>query len=137
MFKGSSSVQINQTNANLPMVNVTITNLTCMVLGAMTLLKQFNPEFRNQFIAILSQYIRSSIRLFESQRATDLPVEVPKVLSFLEDFIEMSELDRKVNFKIIYPRFDLCLYINNNSLYIDYYFPRFWRRMCQNMCLIR
>jgi len=78
------------------MVNVTITNSTCMVLGTMTLLKQFNPENRNQFIAILAQYIRSSIRLSDVQRPVDLPCEVAKVLNFLEDFIEFSEIKRTV-----------------------------------------
>ncbi len=67
-----------------------------MVLGMMTLLKQFNPENRNQFIAILAQYIRSSIRLSDVQRPTELPVELAKVLSFLEDFIEFSEIKRTV-----------------------------------------
>ena len=62
----------------------------------MTLLKQFNPEYRNQFIGILAQYIRSSIRLADVQRPADLPVEASKILSFLEDFVEFSEIDRKV-----------------------------------------
>ena len=96
VFKGSSSVQVNQTSANLPMINVTITNTTCIVLGSITLLKQFNPEYRNQFIALLAQYARSSIGLTGSQRASDLPCDVTKVISFLEDVVEFSEIDRKV-----------------------------------------
>jgi hypothetical protein len=96
VFKGSSSVQQSQTNSNIPMINVTITNQTCIVLGSITLLKQFNPQFRNQFIAILAQYIRSSIGFAAVQRTTDLPCDVSKVLSFLEDFIKSSQLDRKV-----------------------------------------
>lgn len=97
VFKGSSSVQQSQTNSNIPMINVTITNSTCIVLGSITLLKQFNPQFRNQFIAILAQYIRSSIGLAASQRTNDLPCDVSKVLSFLEEFMKSSQIDRKVN----------------------------------------
>ena len=97
VFKGSSSVQASQTNSSIPMINVTVTNSTCMVLGIITLLKQFNPEYRNQFIGILSQYIRSSIGNFNIQRSSDLPVDVPRILSFLEDFVELNEIDRQVS----------------------------------------
>ncbi len=78
------------------MTNVIITNSVCLVLGTMTLLKQFNTDYRNQFIAYLAQYIRSAIALNTVQRSTDLPAEVPKILGFLEEFVEFSEIDRKV-----------------------------------------
>ena len=101
VFKGSSEAQTVQANANVPMINITVTNSTCLVLGTQTLLKQFNPEYRNQFVALLAQYIRSSIALNPVQRSTDLPAEVPKVLSFLEDFVEFSDIDRKVHSVIL------------------------------------
>ena len=85
-----------QNAANVPMINLTITNSICLVIGTITLLKQFNPDFRNQFIAILAQYVRSSILLSSSQKPSDLPVDIGKVLSFLEEFIDFSGLDRKV-----------------------------------------
>ena len=78
------------------MINVSVTNSVCLVIGALTLLKQYNPDYRNQVIAMLSQYVRSSIALSSSQRLADLPVDNPKVLTFLEDFIDFNNLDRKV-----------------------------------------
>jgi hypothetical protein len=95
VFKGSST-ELTQNNVNIPMINVTINNSVYLVIGTVTLLKQFNSEFRNQFIAILAQYVRSSIALNASQKSTDLPSEIAKILSFLEEFIDYSNLDRNV-----------------------------------------
>lgn len=134
VFKGSSSVQQSQTNSNIPMINVTITNSTCIVLGSITLLKQFNPQFRNQFIAILAQYIRSSIGLAASQRTNDLPCDVSKVLSFLEEFMKSSQIDRKV----------YAVHLQNLNVYIYVWFVficfklwRCWRHICQSTCWIK
>jgi hypothetical protein len=97
VFKGSST-EIAQNNANVPMITVNIVNSVYMVIGTITLLKQFNPDYRNQFVALLAQYIRSSIALTASgQRITDLPVDLGRVLNFVEEFIEFSDLDKKVN----------------------------------------
>jgi hypothetical protein len=96
VFKGSTNSQTTQSNTNVPMINVTVINSTCLVLGAMSLLKQFNSECRNQFLAYLTQYVRSAIALNSIQRVSDLPAEVPKLLSFLDDFVELGQLDRKV-----------------------------------------
>ena len=96
VFKGSST-QTAQNPANVPMITVTITNAICLVIGCITLLKQFNPDFRNQFIGMLAQYVRSTINFSDSQRPTDLPVDTSKIISFLEDFVDFSELDRKVS----------------------------------------
>jgi hypothetical protein len=102
-FKGVSESNKGNVNAN-PLVTVSVTNMSCLVIGAITLLKQFNPDFRNQFIAILAQYVRSGINLNSIQKSSELIVEVSRVVSFLEEFIDFSHLDRKVN-KIIHSLF--------------------------------
>lgn len=86
------------------MINVSLTNSVCMITGVITLLKQFNTDYRNQFIAILSQYVRSALNLTSSQKLTDLPVENSKVLSFLEDLIDYSGLERKI-LEVYLPRY--------------------------------
>lgn len=96
------------------MINITLTNSTCLVIGTLTLLKQFHSDCRNQFIGILSQYIRSSINLSATQRPTDLPAEISKVLNFLEDFIEYSELDRKI-MEVHIPKYVIDQYSTANN----------------------
>ena len=78
------------------MITVTVDARVNLVIGALTLLKQYHSDFRNQFIAILSQYVRSSINNSSIQKATDLPAEPARVLNFLEEFLDFSELDRQV-----------------------------------------
>ena len=85
-----------QNVSNIPMINMTLTNSIYLSTGSITLLKQYNVEFRNQFIGILSQYVRSAIALSTVQRVTDLPIEISKLLSFLEEFVDLSNLNRKV-----------------------------------------
>ena len=94
VFKGSSTQSTQSTN--IPMITVNVDARVNLVIGALTLLKQYHSDFRNQFIAILSQYVRSAIQNSSIQRLTDLPVEPAKILGFLEEFIEFSELDRHV-----------------------------------------
>ena len=96
VFKGSSTNQTMQNVSNIPMINMTLTNSIYLSTGSITLLKQYNVEFRNQFIGILSQYVRSAIALSTVQRVTDLPIEISKLLSFLEEFVDLSNLNRKV-----------------------------------------
>jgi hypothetical protein len=78
------------------MLNITLTNAVYLVIGSLTMLKQFNPNFRNQFVAILAQYVRSCITLNNQQRPADLPVDISKIVSFLEEFIHFNNLDKKV-----------------------------------------
>jgi hypothetical protein len=95
VFKGSStSVSMNLTNT--PMITITLTNAICLVIGTITLLKQYNPDYRNQFIAYLSQYVRSAISLSSQQKLSDLPVDPLKLVAFLEEMIDFSNLDREV-----------------------------------------
>lgn len=79
------------------MINITLINDYCLVIGTLTLLRQFRSDYRNEFIAFLAQYVRSSI-LFNSslKSSNELPVEPAKVIAFLESFIDYSRLDKKV-----------------------------------------
>lgn len=96
VFKGSST-KVSQSNTGVPMINITLTNATYLVIGTITFLKQYNPIYRNQFIAIIGQFVRSSVALSGVQRPTDLPCEVSKVVSFLDEFLHFSDLDKKVS----------------------------------------
>ena len=109
IFKGSST-NINQNSASIPMINITLTNAAYLVIGTITLLKQFNPNYRNQFIAILSQYVRSCITLNTVQRSADLPVDISKVVSFLEEFIHFSDLDKKI-LEVYIPKYIIDQYL--------------------------
>lgn len=101
MFKGSAT-QSSQSTANVPMINVSITNDFSLVIGTLTLLRQFKSDYRNEFIAILSQYVRSSIVSTNGQKSSDLPAEISKVLNFIEQFIDYSHFDRKVGFNFCF-----------------------------------
>lgn len=96
VFKGSSTAQSNQNLTNVPMINVTLTNDFCLVIGTITFLRQFKSDYRNEFIAMLAQYVRSAIVTSATQKSSELPVEPSKIINFLETFIECSHLDRKV-----------------------------------------
>jgi WASH complex subunit strumpellin len=67
-----------------------------LVIGTVTLLKQYHYEHRNTFLAIISQYIRSIVEQYSLQKTTDIPVEVVNILNFVEEFVYYSRLDRKV-----------------------------------------
>ncbi len=95
VFKGSST-SVSMNLANTPMITITLTNAICLVIGTITLLKQYNPDYRNQFIAYLSQYVRSAINLNTVQKLSDLPVDPLKLIAFLEEMIDFSNLDREV-----------------------------------------
>lgn len=99
VFKGSST-KTGQNMSNVPMINLNITNDYCLVIGAITFLRQFKADYRNEFIAYLSQYVRSSIISTNGQlKSSELPVEISKVLIFLDQFIDYSHLDKKVIIK--------------------------------------
>ena len=116
VFKGSSTT-LNATN--IPMVNVTMTNAVCLVI---TLLKQFHTDFRNQFIAILNQYVRSCKMLSGTQRPSELPADANKVIEFVEEFLDLSHLNREVFFCFVY-----FFYIRSLVYLILANLFRFWR----------
>ena len=67
-----------------------------LVIGTMTLLKQYHFDHRDMFLEIISQYIRSIVEQYSLQRTSELPVEVVNILNFVEEFVYYSRLDRKV-----------------------------------------
>ena len=66
------------------------------VTGCITLLKQFHSENTDIFLALLGQYVRSSVNMLSSVKSVDLSQDALNVLVFLEDFIFYSGLSRKV-----------------------------------------
>jgi WASH complex subunit strumpellin len=86
-----------------------------LVIGTMTLLKQFHFEYRNKFLEIISQYIRSIVELYSLQKTSDIPVEVVNILNFVEEFVYYSRLDRKVrhSWLIFYIYFLFDIYLDN------------------------
>ena len=68
-----------------------------LVIGVLTLLKQFHVDYRNQFLALISQYVRSMVEQYSLQKSNDLPVEIVNVLNFIEEFLYYSRMDRKVS----------------------------------------
>lgn len=69
-----------------------------LVIGTITLLKQFHSDYRDQFLALLCQYVRSMVEQYSLQKSSEIPVEVANVLNFIEDFLFFSRLDRKVSY---------------------------------------
>lgn len=66
------------------------------VTGCITLLKQFHSENTEVFLALLGQYVRSTVDILPSVKSVELSQDALNVLVFLEDFIYYSGLSRKV-----------------------------------------
>ncbi|KAG7268685.1 hypothetical protein CRUP_032626 [Coryphaenoides rupestris] len=64
-----------------------------LVLGLLTLLKQFHSRYTEQFLALIGQFIRS---IMEHQKIPDMPSDVWGALMFLEDYVKYTKLPRKV-----------------------------------------
>lgn len=73
---------------------------TALVVGMVTLLRQFHSIHTQQFLAHLGQYVRSVISLQlqgkDPQRMNEMPPEATNALVFLEEFCKFSGLSRKV-----------------------------------------
>uniref|UniRef100_A0A3B3DM24 WASH complex subunit 5 n=1 Tax=Oryzias melastigma TaxID=30732 RepID=A0A3B3DM24_ORYME len=67
-----------------------------LVLGLLTLLKQFHSRYTQHFLALLGQFIRSVMEQCTSQKIPDMPSDVVGALMFLEDYVKYSKLSRKV-----------------------------------------
>lgn len=64
---------------------------TPVMIGFITLLKQFHSIHTQKFLAFIGQYIRANINLVpKNPKLTDLPQEVRDVLVFLELFFKYS-----------------------------------------------
>uniref|UniRef100_A0A673CTW5 WASH complex subunit 5 n=1 Tax=Sphaeramia orbicularis TaxID=375764 RepID=A0A673CTW5_9TELE len=67
-----------------------------LVLGLLTLLKQFHSRYTHQFLALIGQFIRSIMEQCTSQKIPDMPSDVVGALMFLEDYVKYTKLSRKV-----------------------------------------
>ncbi|XP_038056716.1 WASH complex subunit 5-like [Patiria miniata] len=67
-----------------------------LVVGTLTLLRQFHSETTDQFLALLGQYVRSSVESTAAGgKASELTPEVINVLAFLDDFTYYAGLSRQ------------------------------------------
>lgn len=67
-----------------------------LVLGLLTLLKQFHSRYTEQFLALIGQFIRSLMDQCTSQKIPEMPSDVVGGLMFLEDYVHHTKLPRKV-----------------------------------------
>lgn len=67
-----------------------------LVLGLLTLLKQFHSRYTEQFLALIGQFIRSLMDQCTSQKIPEMPSDVVGGLMFLEDYVHDTKLPRKV-----------------------------------------
>ncbi|KAM5315755.1 WASH complex subunit 5 isoform 1-T1 [Glossophaga mutica] len=91
-----------------------------LVLGLLTLLKQFHSRYTEQFLALIGQFIRSTVEqctsisacwlrvshvqsseliptvLRYSQKVPEMPADVVGALLFLEDYVRYTKLPRRV-----------------------------------------
>ncbi|XP_013376760.1 PREDICTED: WASH complex subunit strumpellin isoform X2 [Chinchilla lanigera] len=67
-----------------------------LVLGLLTLLKQFHSRYTEQFLALIGQFIRSTVEQCTSQKIPEMPAEVVGALLFLEDYVRYTKLPRRV-----------------------------------------
>ncbi|PIO24304.1 hypothetical protein AB205_0124900, partial [Aquarana catesbeiana] len=68
-----------------------------LVLGLLTLLKQFHSRYTEQFLALIGQFIRSSMEQSTSQKIPEMPADVVGALMFLEDYVHYTKLPRRVS----------------------------------------
>uniref|UniRef100_A0AAA9TCR8 WASH complex subunit 5 n=1 Tax=Bos taurus TaxID=9913 RepID=A0AAA9TCR8_BOVIN len=67
-----------------------------LVLGLLTLLKQFHSRYTEQFLALIGQFIRSTVEQCVSQKIPEMPADVVGALLFLEDYVRYTKLPRRV-----------------------------------------
>ncbi|CAH7113273.1 Washc5 [Phodopus roborovskii] len=66
-----------------------------LVLGLLTLLKQFHSRYTEQFLALIGQFIRSTMEQCTSQKMPEMPADAVGALLFLEDYVRYTKLPRK------------------------------------------
>ncbi|KAL6032938.1 hypothetical protein STEG23_010927 [Scotinomys teguina] len=67
-----------------------------LVLGLLTLLKQFHSRYTEQFLALTGQFIRSTMEQCTSQKMPEMPADAVGALLFLEDYVRYTKLPRKM-----------------------------------------
>ncbi|XP_021072099.1 WASH complex subunit 5 [Mus pahari] len=66
-----------------------------LVLGLLTLLKQFHSRYTEQFLALIGQFIRSTMEQCTSQKMPEMPADAVGALLFLEDYVRYTKLPRR------------------------------------------
>uniref|UniRef100_A0A8C5TR57 WASH complex subunit 5 n=1 Tax=Malurus cyaneus samueli TaxID=2593467 RepID=A0A8C5TR57_9PASS len=79
-----------------------------LVLGLLTLLKQFHSRYTEQFLALIGQFIRSTMEQCTSQKIPEMPADVVGALMFLEDYVRYTKLPRKGSSQRTLPTPSIC-----------------------------
>ncbi|XP_026534918.1 WASH complex subunit 5 [Notechis scutatus] len=67
-----------------------------LVLGLLTLLKQFHSRYTEQFLGLIGQFVRSTMEQCTSQKVPEMPADVVGALLFLQDYVHYTKLPRRV-----------------------------------------
>uniref|UniRef100_UPI00398ECB7B WASH complex subunit 5 isoform X2 n=1 Tax=Pristiophorus japonicus TaxID=55135 RepID=UPI00398ECB7B len=68
-----------------------------LVVGLVTLLKQFHSRYTEHFLALIGQFIRSTVeQCTTSQKIPEMPADAVAALMFLENYVYYTKLSRKV-----------------------------------------
>mmetsp|Transcript_21478 Transcript_21478/g.35261 ORF Transcript_21478/g.35261 Transcript_21478/m.35261 type:complete len:1140 (+) Transcript_21478:113-3532(+) len=67
-----------------------------LVVGVITILKQFHSSHTTQFLRYLAQYVNVSVSGAKASRNGNLPTNAISALLFLEQFCSFSKIDRKI-----------------------------------------
>lgn len=100
-----SSFHFNDTlNAMLSRNKKEPADFTSLVVGIITVLKQFHSSHTQKFLAYIGQYIRgylnmalgsSSANSSKKPLASEFPPEVTNMLRFVEEYVHYARIDRK------------------------------------------
>ncbi|XP_051878865.1 WASH complex subunit 5 [Pristis pectinata] len=68
-----------------------------LVVGLVTLLKQFHSRYTEHFLALIGQFVRSIVeQCTTSQKIPEMPADAVAALMFLENYVYYTKLPRKV-----------------------------------------
>ncbi|XP_078253866.1 WASH complex subunit 5 [Rhinoraja longicauda] len=68
-----------------------------LVVGLVTLLKQFHSRYTEHFLALIGQFVRSTVdQSTTSQKIPEMPADAVAALMFLENYVYYTNLPRKV-----------------------------------------
>ncbi|XP_060679176.1 WASH complex subunit 5 [Hemiscyllium ocellatum] len=68
-----------------------------LVVGLVTLLKQFHSRYTELFLALIGQFVRSIVeQCTTSQKIPEMPADAVAALMFLENYVYYTKLPRKV-----------------------------------------
>ncbi|XP_078396090.1 WASH complex subunit 5 isoform X2 [Cetorhinus maximus] len=68
-----------------------------LVVGLVTLLKQFHSRYMEHFLALIGQFVRSTVeQCTTSQKIPEMPADAVAALMFLENYVYYAKLSRKV-----------------------------------------